>query len=514
MASTDLKDELNCSICLNIYTEPATLRCGHSFCLLCIRSVLEAQEGTGVYTCPECRAEYQKRPTLRRNMKLCNIVEHFRSTQPERKVAGIFCTYCVHSSVPAVKTCLMCEASLCEVHLSVHSKSTDHVLTEPTSSMDSRKCGTHSEILKYYCCKDTACICVSCCVFGDHRGHQVELLKEASEKKKEKLRHILEKLTSKREETEKSVQGLQDHRRDIQEKAAGLTAKVTALFIDLREQLKALEERILSDISRQRDKVSLSVSDLIQHLEIKKDELSRSMCYITELCKVTDPLVVLQEREAARADTEGGPNRKAHAVDNLDDVSISLTLHTVLSDIVSSVKRGFHVQDLLLDVNTAAVDVSVSGDLKSASWSKTPIWPKTQQRFKNYCQVLSFQRFNSGQNYWEVETSELGNWRVGVAYASIDRKGDLSGVGQSNKSWCLRLCQKEYLVSHRSKEIKLQPESPLQRIGVYLDYEAGRLSFYQLCDPIRHLHTFSATFSEPLHAVFLVWKDGWLRIRS
>ncbi|XP_075037542.1 E3 ubiquitin-protein ligase TRIM39-like [Mixophyes fleayi] len=514
MASAELKDELNCSICLNIYTEPVTLRCGHSFCQICIKSVLDRQEGSKVYTCPECRAEYLRRPALRRNMKLCNIVEHFRTTQPEQKTAGIYCTYCVHCSVPAVKTCLMCEASLCEVHLSVHSKSTDHVLTEPTGSMDSRKCATHNEILKYYCCKDASCICVSCCVFGEHRGHQVELLKEASEKKKEKLSKVLEKLTSKREETEKSVQSLQDHRREIQEKAAGLTAKVTTLFIDLREQLKALEERVLSDISRQRDKVFLSVSDLIQHLEIKKDELSRNTCYIKELCKVTDPLIVLQEREAGRADIEEGPNKRVQVVGTLDEVSISLTLHTALSDIVTSVRRGFHVKDILLDINTSAVDVAISGDLKSATWSKTPIWAKKPQRFKNYCQVLSFQSFSSGQNYWEVETSELGNWRVGVAYPSIERKGDLSGIGQNNKSWCLRLCQKDYLVSHRAKEIKLEPESPLQRVGVYLDYEAGRLSFYQLCDPIRHLHTFTATFCEPLHAVFLVWKDGWLRIRS
>ncbi|KAG8547116.1 hypothetical protein GDO81_029058 [Engystomops pustulosus] len=514
MATADLKDELNCSICLNIYTEPVTLRCGHSFCQMCIRSVMDRQDGGGVYTCPECRAEYQKRPALRRNMKLCNIVEHFRSTQPEAKLAGIFCTYCVHSSVPAVKTCLMCEASLCSVHLSVHSKSTDHVLTEPTSSMDNRKCASHREMLKYYCCKDALCICVSCCVFGEHRGHQVELLKEASEKKKEKLRKVLEKMSLKREETEKSVQGLLEHRRGVQEKAASMTTRVSSLFKDIRAQLQALEERVLSDISRQRDKVSLSVTDLIQQLELSKEGLSRKMMHLEELCQVTDPLTVLQGRDITRTETDEGQSKKMQAVGDLDEVLISLNLQSALSSIVTDVKQSFSVQNLLLDIKTAAVDVAISGDLKSATWSKTPIWAKTPQRFKNYCQVLSFQSFSSGQNYWEVETSELGNWRVGVAYPSMERKGDQSGIGQNSKSWCLRLCQKDYLVAHGAKETPIETDASLQRLGVYLDYEAGRLSYYQLCDPIKHLHTFTATFTEPLHAMFLVWRDGWVRIRS
>uniref|UniRef100_A0A8C5WH25 Uncharacterized protein n=1 Tax=Leptobrachium leishanense TaxID=445787 RepID=A0A8C5WH25_9ANUR len=153
-----LVDELTCSICLNVYTDPVTLPCGHSFCRTCIGDVLDAP----------------------------------------------------------VKTCLLCEASLCEDHLKVHSKSAEHVLTEPTTSLENRKCSVHKKVLEYYCCEDAAWICVSCRLDGDHRGHQVETLNEASEKKKEKLRNILQKLTSQRKEAEKRVQNLQAGR-------AGLT---------------------------------------------------------------------------------------------------------------------------------------------------------------------------------------------------------------------------------------------------------------------------------------------------
>ncbi|XP_075434155.1 E3 ubiquitin/ISG15 ligase TRIM25-like [Ascaphus truei] len=528
MASAGLREELICPICLSIYTQPVTLRCGHNFCQGCIGSVWDSQGGSGLYTCPECRAEFQERPALQRNLKLCNIAERFLSTQPEQEETGIFCTYCVTSSVPAAKTCLQCDASLCDKHLKKHSKSEEHVLSEPTTSLKTRKCPVHKEILKYYCTEDAACICVSCWVFGEHRGHQVESLNEASEKKKEKLRHVLEKLTSVREETEKRAQSLQEHRRDVQEKEAGETARVTALIRDIREQLEVLEKRALSQITRWEEQVSLPVSDLIQQLEIKKDELSRKILHIEELCNITDPLTVLQGRESDNADfcdAEEGDNEdreregnKVPAVGDLDEVLIPLTFQR-LADIVTDLiaKSGFCVQEasgILLDVNTAANDVSVSRVLKTASCSeRKQLRPNTPERF-GCNQVLSTRSFSSGQHYWELEISESGSRGVGISYPRIVRKGRKSLIGHNKKSWGLYIRGNNHSVIHDSIRTRIYPESPSQRLGIYLDYEAGRLSFYQLCDPIRQLHTVTAIFTEPLHAAFWVCDNGWVTIRS
>ncbi|OCU02805.1 hypothetical protein XELAEV_18008575mg [Xenopus laevis] len=424
MATADLRVELSCSICLSIYTDPVSLPCAHNFCRDCIGTTWDTQEETFLEnpSCPECRQRFSRRPELTKDWKLCDLVERFRPTETEPGETGIFCTYCVLSPVPAAKSCLLCEASLCDTHLRGHSKSAEH-----------------------------------------------------------------------REETERGAQRLQERRREVAEKAAGETERVTALFRDIREQLEALEEQLLSEISSQKEEISLQLTDLMEQLEIKKDELSWKIHHIEELCNMADPLTVLQEREShGAADNEGGRERhdiKVPAVGDLDVDLISETLLTGLAAIVTGVKGRIYGQeatDLLLDINTAGNHVSVSGDRKSASYSLTDqCHPQSPERFQ-VPQTLSSRSFPSGRHYWEVEVSESGYWMVGVAYPSIERGGVQSCIGNNNKSWCLFR----------------------RRIRISLDYEAGHLSFYELSEPIRHLHTFTATFTEPLHAAFWVGRDG------
>ncbi|OCT69624.1 E3 ubiquitin/ISG15 ligase TRIM25 [Xenopus laevis] len=468
MAAADLREELTCSVCREIYTDPVTLLCGHNFCLICIERTWDWQKSIEEDpSCPECRRTYRKCPELIRNLRLRNIAEQFLSTDPQQDGTG--------------------------------------------TSRDS-KCSSHNKILEYYCYKDGVCVCGSCVAFGEHRGHKVELLSEASEKKKEKLRKVLEKLRPEREKTEREAQRLQERRREVAEKAAGETERVTALFRDIREQLEALEKRLLSDISSHKEKLSLTLTDLMEQLEIKKDELSRKIRHIEELCNMADPLTVLQEREShGAADNEGGRERhdiKVPAVGDLDVDLISETLLTGLAAIVTGVMGRIHGQkatDLLLDINTAGNDVSVSGDRKSASYSLTKLhYPQSPERFQYFAQTLSSRSFPSGRHYWEVEVSESGEWRVGVAYPSIGRKGVQSCIGDNNKSWCLYNNNK-YLVIHDNKWTELPHVPSCRRIRISLDYEAGCLSFYELSEPIRHLHTFTVTFTEPLHAAFCVW---------
>ncbi|XP_068120169.1 E3 ubiquitin/ISG15 ligase TRIM25-like [Hyperolius riggenbachi] len=503
MASVDVTAELRCSICMEIYRDPVTLSCGHNFCRGCITQAWNHQVDLQEYKCPECQKIYLNRPTLVRNTTLHNICEAFHATETDQEQTGVFCNYC-DFPVPATKSCQQCETSLCDHHLRKHDRTGRHTLLPPTTDLGKRKCSAHKKVLEYYCTKDAACVCVSCTLAGEHWGHQVEMLDEASEKKKKKLRNHLQKLMAETQEAEERVQSLKKGRRKAQEKADGKTERVTALFRDLGRRLEDLEKRILSDITRH----IKSYDDVIGQLEKKKEELSRKMRHIEELCNMTDPLNFLQESDTGDlCDTEDRHDKQLHDGGDLDMPGISHTLHTGLSDIMSGVTGGICIQpaDILLDVNTASNWVQISDDRKTAT--RTEIWqnrPETPERFQDHPQVLSRQSFSSGRHYWEVDVRGLDHWRIGMCYPSIDRRGgDPSWIGDNHKSWCMDWNSDYYSMVHNKNVIRFN-KIPSDRLRICLDYEAGLISFYALCDPIRHLHTFTATFTEPLHAALWI----------
>ncbi|XP_075175679.1 E3 ubiquitin/ISG15 ligase TRIM25-like [Anomaloglossus baeobatrachus] len=522
MASAELRDELNCSICLSLYTDPVSLRCGHFFCRSCIVSALDAQEAAGVYSCPDCRAQYPERPALEKNHKLENIVERFSSTQPEMEETRIFCTYCTKSPAPAVRTCLQCETSLCHKHLTAHNKSVNHNLIEPTLTFKGQKCSTHNELLKYYCPRDDACICVSCWVAGDHKGHDVELLDVATERRKKKMRKCLDDLSLQKVKSHTRIQNLQDHKRKIQEKASDKRKNISKIFMDIKKQLEMAEKKALSEVSRQEEKIVSQISHLIQKLEIQENKLSRKMGHMEEMCGVTDPITLLQESDITECshggeEDTGGDGGEVSSEEDLDEVLISLTLHQSMRDIVTNVtsQLGVHVPDILLDVDTAHRWVTLSEDLKTATGSEeNQKKPESSGRFMTYSQVLSRCGLSSGGHYWEVEWNQKGICFIGLCYPSIERKGKQSGIGDNDKSWCLHMYNGKYDALHNSVPLTLSVKPMCPTLGLFLDYEAGRLSFYELCDPIRHLHTFTASFTEPLHVLFYVTDEASVTIRS
>ncbi|XP_069808005.1 E3 ubiquitin/ISG15 ligase TRIM25-like [Dendropsophus ebraccatus] len=430
--------------------------------------------------------------------------------------SAIPCTYCAPSNIPAIKTCLTCGASFCDKHLEVHSKAPEHILVDPTADPAGRKCSLHQEVLKYYCPDDSTCICLTCFLLGNHKGHNVELLSEASSKRKDSLRKSLEKLVSKRVETEERVQSLEELWAKVHEEDKSKTDRIANLFRDIKRKVEDLERKVLSGVPRKENQVC----DLIQQLELKKDTLSSKIRSIQELCDLSDPILVLQHQEPNGVDTDVESSFKyvepIHGLNDLDEGLISISMHRGLSTIITCVQEQFKVyqaDDIIFDMNTAGDSLDISNDLKTIIASPKKFnRPKTQERFQ-YNQVLSTRSFSSGRHYWCVKTSEAGNWRVGVCYNSMERKGEPSYLGDNNKSWSLGAFEKQYRVTHNNHLVNLGGIVSSQDIAIYLDYDKGRLSFFELGDPIRHLYTFSALFTEPLHAAFGIWNSHLKIIR-
>ncbi|XP_068098439.1 E3 ubiquitin/ISG15 ligase TRIM25-like [Hyperolius riggenbachi] len=525
MESTPLGEELKCAICLSLYTEPVVLACGHNFCLNCIKTALAMQKGGGVYTCPECRATYRESPVMTKNRKLCNIVEHFRDAQAVEE-ATVLCTYCSDTLVTAIKICLQCESAFCAMHLQQHLlQSADHHLVDPIPSFAMRKCPIHKEVLKYYCCVEGVCICMSCWVAGGHVGHKTELLSDAAKKKRRELGSYSETLDFEVLAIKRKVHQLHNRNMEERGKAAALSEKISNMFQESRRFLGLIgnlmdeaESSIRGEISRQEEGMSQSMWCFSRDLEARKNELLRAKTEIKELCASTDPLTILLKK--FDSDLLENGDTLAH-VPGLDEGAVTQMVKRKLldlSNIVMDLNTKLHFlqmmkTEVLLDTSTAHHHIIISPDLRTATYTDVKQErPESLERFKT-CQVISVQSFSSGKHFWEVDVSGAKEWQIGVAAHSIPRKaqGRDSFIGYNDKSWAL--AAKDVLQAwHNNRWTEIRGQAPFPSVGIHLDYEAGQLSFHQLSNPPRVLHTFNAKFTEPLHAAFYVFKKTCLQI--
>ncbi|XP_073435794.1 E3 ubiquitin-protein ligase TRIM21-like isoform X2 [Dendrobates tinctorius] len=510
---SDLEDELRCPICLCMYTEPVTLRCGHNFCNWCIRQALDSQVSYGTrfyHYCPYCRKRFAMRPNTHPNIALRNIVNRLQSFSPETSIVGIPCTYCITAPVSAAMYCLLCEALLCNDHIAVHNKSPEHVLVASTLFSETRKCFIHSKLLDYFSPEDVTCVYCTA-----HRNNQTQ--EHGGPSESTNLKEVLEKLTLKREVIANCAENHLLHKRKMQTLADNFALGTKALFANLKRNLSSLEIRILKETRRQEEQVSFSVDDCIKRLEVRQNEISKQIACVQEISNFPIPKPEIAGQGHIEAE---GTNREnvilldEFRVDHFIPVLISETLRRELHDIVANVKppyRGNSAIDILLDAGTAGRSITVSEDQKTASCSimkrKRTKNPQTQVNY----QVLSTQSF-SGRYYWEVETCDNRSWRIGVVYPSIGKKKPTSRIGDDKKSWCLCCFHQEYSVRHGGRKIDLSQKVSALRLGVYLDSKAGTLSFFELGDPIVKLYTFTTTFSGPVHAVLYLGGIGWLKI--
>ncbi|XP_076136940.1 NACHT, LRR and PYD domains-containing protein 12-like [Alosa pseudoharengus] len=161
--------------------------------------------------------------------------------------------------------------------------------------------------------------------------------------------------------------------------------------------------------------------------------------------------------------------------------------------------------ELTLDPNTTRRTLSLSeGNRKVTHGSEEQPYPDHPERFVSFWHQVLCREGLSGRCYWEVERSGGGGVNITVAYKSTPRNevsGESSRFGRNDKSWSLSIYGNSYYAWHNSKETAIRaPSSHSRRVGVYLDWSAGTLSFYSVSsNTLTHLHTFHSTFTEPLY---------------
>ncbi|XP_032903455.1 E3 ubiquitin-protein ligase TRIM39-like [Amblyraja radiata] len=164
-----------------------------------------------------------------------------------------------------------------------------------------------------------------------------------------------------------------------------------------------------------------------------------------------------------------------------------------------------------LDVETAHPELEVFEDRKRVRRIRTQrCLPDTGKRFTSSPCVLGSEGFTSGRHYWEVEVAGNRYWSLGVATESVERKRGVKLTPETGV-WSIGR-QVDMFVTFTSPPSPLPARLIPGRLGVYVSYESGTVSFCD-ADTKSHLHTFNKIkFTEKLYPFFATWHNNWLRI--
>ncbi|XP_032900409.1 E3 ubiquitin/ISG15 ligase TRIM25-like isoform X1 [Amblyraja radiata] len=295
-------DKLLCSICLEVFRQPATIPCGHSFCLECIEELWERQAGSGAYSCPQCRQAFNPRPALRPNPVLCGIaLDLLAEPQPEavEEVSpGLtFCDVCTVARQPAARSCLLCLASYCKWHLRPHRLSPafrDHPLAPPAADVGSRKCGPHRKHLELFCRTDKAFIC-GLCLAAEHRTHRVVSLDEEAESLKKELKKADLEMGKQLHETLLEIGLLQQDMDCIVRTSEKVKLEITNHFSAMTESIEETLRVVIEIIGGEQQAALSQAKTIRAQLEQKCMELREKKLQLEILASKSDNFKLVQE---------------------------------------------------------------------------------------------------------------------------------------------------------------------------------------------------------------------------
>ncbi|XP_059558036.1 butyrophilin subfamily 1 member A1-like isoform X4 [Myotis daubentonii] len=212
-------------------------------------------------------------------------------------------------------------------------------------------------------------------------------------------------------------------------------------------------------------------------------------------------------------------------VDNVHTITEASTLLSwlVFCFIFYIVKKERHISDkllkilagtessyavnVILDAATAHPVLLLSEDGKRVTWQEPcQDLPNSSQRFDSLPCVLGQKDISSGKCHWEVEVGDMQSWDLGICRDNVKRKGKVT-MSPQNGFWAIRLYDGEYWALTSPETRLTLRERPLS-VGVFLDYEAGEVSFCNMTDG-SHIFTFPKnTFYGVLRPLFRLWSSG------
>uniref|UniRef100_A0A8C6UI17 Uncharacterized protein n=1 Tax=Neogobius melanostomus TaxID=47308 RepID=A0A8C6UI17_9GOBI len=496
-AAGSSEEQFLCSICLEVFSEPVSTPCGHNFCKRCISQHWDTSRSC---SCPLCNEVFTIRPKLKKNTLLSEVVSKSKREAELRskkvsKPGDVQCSVCSEPKLKAVKSCLVCLSSFCESHLQPHltvSGLKRHQLMEPVDELEDRMCPTHQRPLELFCNTDQSCVCTMC-VLQEHKNHQYESLEEACERRWSSLQKTVAQSQDMVEQRRLKVQEVRAALDQSQTEADQETQQMVKVFRDIMESVQRCLDHHLEVMEQTQTKHKECAQALIQQLQQEMCELEKSSTEAQQLSLSTDPLHFLQHCPAlppaglkdwssVSFEPQTCEGSAAHALSELE-TSLSQEFNKVFTQLPKKDQlrrvQQFAV-DVTLDTDTAQPNLVLSKNLKQVHCGDVrKKLPDSPHRFDYCANVLGKQSFSSGRFYFEVQVKGKTKWDLGVAQESVKRKGKIT-CSPKNRFWTMWLRNGDTYKASADPSVLLSLKRPPQKVGVFVDYGAGLVSFYDV----------------------------------
>ncbi|KAL0598399.1 Tripartite motif-containing protein 16 [Plecturocebus cupreus] len=476
----------------------------------------------------------------------------------ERK-EEVLCDFCLDDArrVKAAKSCLTCMVNYCEEHLQPHQvniKLQSHLLTQPVKDHNWRYCLAHHSPLSAFCCPDQQCICQDCC--QEHSGHTILSLDAARRDKEAELQCTQLDLERKLKLNENAISRLQANQKSVLVSVSEVKAVAEMQFGELLAAARKAQANVMLFLEEKEQAALSQASGIKTHLEYRSAEMEKSkqeleriaaisntVQFLEEYCKfkntedIAFPSVYIGLKDKLSGICKVITDSTVHFIQLLENYKEKLQefakeeeydIRTQVSAVVQrkywtskpepSTREEFlqYAHNITFDPDTAHRYLRLQEDNRKVT-NTTPWehpYPDLPSRFLHWRQVLSQQSLYLHRYYFEVEILGAGTF-VGLTCKGIDRKGEErnSCISGNNFSWSLQWNGKEFTAWHSDMETPLK-SGPFRRLGVYVDFPGGILSFYGVeYDAMTLVHKFACKFSEPVYAAFwLSKKENTIRI--
>ncbi|KAG5268464.1 hypothetical protein AALO_G00212880 [Alosa alosa] len=386
-----------------------------------------------------------------------------------------------------------------------HSSVTSRRHSSVASGRASTPCNTHQRQLIVFCQQCGKPLCDSCLSSGEHRNHELSRLPDACKKEMDELMKNSKELTKNiRKQGNFATQASINHRlKLIEDNFNKSKENIEAQFKDLKDLLEANRRQVFKLLNAQKDHTKAQLREIKQYGENEiadiHEKLEQFRIQIGQdpnsvLCSAVLKECMEQEK---RIEIIGKSfvDWEEPKYDDLRLKSLEKSVDAIVKKSKACLQYPWEFADFItFDKATAHEKLRVSENNRQVTVFAKDLRSKSQpnQLPDPLLHVLAEQSFTAGQHYWEVDVRGCRSWAVGVEGEEEEegRQAGTSPLGHKKLSWMLE--SDAGMLSALQNDVSTPVrEQDLSFIGLFLDYDKERLTFYNVAtDTVMHNFVF------------------------